>query len=50
MAAELCPFDWHIIWANKCILESSTERAIERPASETRQPLYDGHYIDPIAL
>ncbi len=24
--AELCPFDWHIIWANKCILESSTER------------------------
>ncbi len=51
MATVLCPFDWHIIWANKCILESSTERDSQWASCiEMGPPHLDGQYIDPIAL
>ncbi len=49
MAAEICSFDWHLIWANRCIFEGSAV-AKECPALEMGPPYFDGQYIDPIAL
>ncbi len=48
MAAELCPFDEHIIWTNRCILHSAVAK--KRPALDMGPPLFDGQYIYPIAL
>ncbi len=33
MAAELCPFDGHLIWANRCILQGSTVSGSQRASS-----------------